>query len=256
MGGELGRSRGSCGCRVLVLAGEEDGLSWGGVTGGAGTGKAGGDPLAAAAAAAAAESAAAPMSASRWKGEDGERRRVGRSMLDFAVFKGGSRGARWKSSGMTADRRVSDSLAMLPRLVRRNGMVSGGQGGHDHHCLVADWAFTASTHATLGAIAVRGVGVGVGVDVGVGGRKGWIAVVGRSSGTSKARRGDGGGGGDGDAGGEDRKGGRVGTITSWTTPAEGMGWDRTWIVVQVQQRVRRPRSVEDRMDRLDWPHEG
>lgn len=138
---------------MLVSAGNEDGLSWGGVTGGAGTEKAGVEPLAALAAA----SAAAPTSASRWNGEEGERRRVGRSMLDFAVFKGGSAWvSRCKSSGMNVDRRISDSLAMLPRLLRRNGMVSGGQG-HDDHCLVTIWAFTASTHALLCAIAAAGM---------------------------------------------------------------------------------------------------
>lgn len=136
---------------MLASAGNEDGLSWGGVTGGAGTEKAGVEPLAALAAA----SAAAPTSASRWNGEDGERRRVGRSMLDLCVFKGGSWVSRCKSSGMNVDRRISDSLAMLPRLLRRNGMVSGGQG-HDDHCLVTNWAFTASTHALLCAIAAAG----------------------------------------------------------------------------------------------------
>lgn len=114
------------------------------MTGGAGI--AGVDPLAALAAA----SAAAPTSASRVNGEEGERRSVGRSMLEVADLSGGSLGERSRSSGSIVDRRNSDSLVKLPRLLRRNGMVSGGQ---DHHSSRTGWMSTASTHASPPAIS-------------------------------------------------------------------------------------------------------
>lgn len=116
IGGESGRSKESSGCRLHV-SGAEDGLSWGGVTGGAGTEMVGGLPW-----------AAASRSASRLNGEEGDRRRVGRSMFDLAVFKGGPLGESCRSSGKAADRRCAESPAMLARLVRRNGMVSKQPG--------------------------------------------------------------------------------------------------------------------------------
>lgn len=162
IGGESGRSIGSRTCKASLSAVEvEDGLSWGGVTGGAGI--AGVDPLALVAEAEAeaepeseaAASAAAPTSAKR---VEGERRRAGRSMLEVAVRSGGSPGSLEggrKLSGRTVDRRNSESLARLPRLLRRNGMADGGQ---DHHSYRIGWKSTASTHAHLPAIsqAVQG----------------------------------------------------------------------------------------------------
>lgn len=123
IGGESGLSKVSCGCKEFAVLGAEEGLSWGGVTGGAGTEMVWLQPL-----------AAASRSASRLKGEEGERRKVGRSIFDFVVLRGGgSLGETCKSSGKAVDRRSSsESAARLARLVRRKGMVSNGQ---HHHCL-------------------------------------------------------------------------------------------------------------------------
>lgn len=122
IGGESGRSKASCACREFAVSGAEEGLSWGGVTGGAGTEMVWEEPL-----------TAASRSASRLKGEEGERRKVGRSIFDFVVLRGeGSLGEMCKSSGKAVDRRSSESAARLARLVRRKGMVSSGQ---HHHCL-------------------------------------------------------------------------------------------------------------------------
>lgn len=151
IGGESGRSTGSRTCKAsLSVVEEEGGLSWGGVTGGAGIERA--DPLALAVEAepAAAASAAAPTSAKRVEGES---RRAGRSMLEVADRSGGRPGSfegGRKLSGSIVDRRNSESLARLPRLLRRKGMVDGGL---DHHSSRTGWKSTASTHAHLPAIS-------------------------------------------------------------------------------------------------------
>lgn len=128
IGGESGRSIGSRTGRVagLSAAEGEDGLSWGGVTGGAGM--AGVRPLAARATA----SAAASTSAEKLVGD---RRRAGRSMWEERVLlsgagSAGSAGSAGESSKNIVVRRSSALLAMMPRLLRRNGMVTDGGQAH------------------------------------------------------------------------------------------------------------------------------
>lgn len=99
----------------------------------------------------AAASAAAATSASRLEGVSCSE---GRSMLDAVALSGGGslEGGR-KSSGRIVDRRNSDSLAILPRLLRRKGMMV--KGGQDHHSFKSCWVWTAGDHAIVSAMAER-----------------------------------------------------------------------------------------------------
>lgn len=102
---------------------------------------------------------------------------MAKSILETAFRRSGCsfEGGRWSGS-INVDRRISDSLAIVLRLVRRNGIVDRIEV---HHSFSMDWVTTIDTHAIVSAIkkGVRDCNRSrVAVEVGPRSGRGWVEV--------------------------------------------------------------------------------